>query len=294
MRGKSFFKKYLTWRWVGLVLLILVLAALPFKGYGDRFFYNPIHGPVQFGLPNYEVQFRSLDGTLLSGVVLPAFGRPKAVIIYFHGRYGNIQDPENFDQIKGFPEYGYTVFAFDYRGYGESEGEPSRAGIQLDAKAAIEYAQQAFPQIECVILAQSLGVSIALSALAETANSARMISAVICEGGFYSYRSMANSRMGGTCFTYPLAWWLVTNDHSAANALRRMPPYVSVVLFHAKGDTTVPFSEGEKLFAEFSDRIQFWAWDSNVHLNLASESMRKEVAIHFDCMLGITPPTGGK
>ena len=31
---------------------------------------------------------------------------------------------------------GLSVFLFDYRGYGRSEGRPSEAGLYLDARAA--------------------------------------------------------------------------------------------------------------------------------------------------------------
>ena len=62
---------------------------------------------------------------------------------------------------------GLAVLAYDYRGYGRSEGRPSEAGLQLDAAAAYDdLVARGVPPARIVCFGESLGgaVSIALAA----------------------------------------------------------------------------------------------------------------------------------
>src|SRR5262249_38813338 len=59
---------------------------------------------------------------------------PRAVVLYCHGNAGNITScVEVLAQLRAL---GACALAFDYRGYGKSEGTPDEAGILADARAA--------------------------------------------------------------------------------------------------------------------------------------------------------------
>ena len=56
------------------------------------------------------------------------------VLVWAHGNGGNVAN--RGDVVVALAARGLNVLAFDYRGYGKSDGAPSEAGVYLDALAA--------------------------------------------------------------------------------------------------------------------------------------------------------------
>ena len=105
---------------------------------GSSFSRTPmlIGTPADYGLEYEEVWFTAADGVKLHGWWVPKEGAP--VFLWFHGNAGNIS--HRLDNIKLLVDMvGVTVFIFDYREYGKSEGRISREGTYLDAAAAYRY-----------------------------------------------------------------------------------------------------------------------------------------------------------
>ncbi|MCB9679978.1 MAG: alpha/beta hydrolase [Alphaproteobacteria bacterium] len=89
------------------------------------------------------VRFPTTDGLELTGVWVRQPGprdEPLPVMIAFHGNGGPFDNGE-WQRIETFYGWGtYDIFTFDYRGYGTSDGEPSRDGIlEEDGLAAVQY-----------------------------------------------------------------------------------------------------------------------------------------------------------
>lgn len=81
------------------------------------------------------------------------------VILFFHGNKGNISDYINkIDSIKSL---GYSIFAFDYSGYGKSSGNISEKQCYNDAEIMIEYALNHYCLDNIIVYGFSLGGSIA-------------------------------------------------------------------------------------------------------------------------------------
>ncbi len=62
---------------------------------------------------------------------------PGAWFYSVHGNAGNIS--HRLESIQIFHRLGLSVFIFDYRGYGQSEGRPTEQGTYADAEAAWRY-----------------------------------------------------------------------------------------------------------------------------------------------------------
>ena len=63
----------------------------------------------------------------------------------------------------------YTIVALSYRGYWTSQGRPSQAGIELDARAALEWVQAEYGHLsgmKLVLWGQSIGAGVATVAAA--------------------------------------------------------------------------------------------------------------------------------
>ena len=148
----------------GLAALLAILFGL--SSCAKQAFYYPDHAdygsPAQSGLPYENVSFQSADGTRLHGWFVPARGvadakQARATIIHFHGNAQNLT--AHWQAVKWLPEHGYNVFLFDYRGYGQSAGEPNPEGLFADSNAALDYVRSR-PDVNperLLVFGQSLG-----------------------------------------------------------------------------------------------------------------------------------------
>lgn len=104
-----------------------------------------------------DVYFQSADGTKLNGWYVE-HPQPRAQVIYFHG------NGENVAYLVAMlgemsKRYEVSVFAFDYRGYGRSEGKPNEAGVLADCDAAVGWLAErsGLPANQLVLHGRSLG-----------------------------------------------------------------------------------------------------------------------------------------
>jgi pimeloyl-ACP methyl ester carboxylesterase len=95
---------------------------------------------------DYELEFEDLyiktrDRTMIHAWLLKVDGRDAAAaptIVFFHGNAGNIgfRLPNARQLIR---KTGCNVMLVEYRGYGNSDGQPSELGLVMDAQASVEY-----------------------------------------------------------------------------------------------------------------------------------------------------------
>jgi uncharacterized protein len=199
---------------VDLAALVLLIRALPVLGglalaLGGctGVIFQPMHElvltPDQIGLDYEEVEFAAADGVRLHGWFLPARAPRRGSILFLHGNAQNIST--HIASVAWLPAKGFDVLLFDYRGYGRSEGSPSLPGLHLDFEAALE-ALLARPDVEpdrVVVFGQSLGASLAITALAASPRR-QQVRALIIEGAFTSYRALAREKLGDFWLTWPL------------------------------------------------------------------------------------------
>jgi len=99
--------------------------------------------PASAGLAFDRVAFAATDVGVprLKGWWIPASpgaARARFTVIYLHGQDGNIGD--TVDALARLQTAGANVFAFDYRGYGDSQQtRPSERNLRQDAEWAIDY-----------------------------------------------------------------------------------------------------------------------------------------------------------
>lgn len=192
--------------------------------------------PQALGLPFEEVTLSTADAVRLHGWWVPAPGARRTVL-HLHGNAGNISHRLQLLQV--LHELGVNVLLFDYRGYGRSDGQPTEAGLRLDAEAAWAYLtqQRGIAAQDIVLHGQSMGGPFAawLAARARPA-------ALVLESTFTSVPDMAAQ----------LYWWLpgrwlarLRLDTLAALAEVRCP----VLVIHSDADEIIPYAHGERLYA---------------------------------------------
>ena len=267
-----------------LSILICAIALLLIPGCLNHRFYQPnqtfYKTPDQYNLRYEEVFFKSKDGTKLHGWFVHAVGDAVGTVIHFHGNSGNLT--YYLDQICWLPLNNFNVFTFDYRGYGRSEGTPSRSGIYEDSVSAIEYIMSN-PTIapgNVYIFGQSLGGVNAIVALAKS--DFPEIRAIAIEGAFYSYRAEARDMMGATvqnkignipCLSLQIwlfSFFAVTNSYSPDEFIDQVSP-IPVLLIHCTQDSVVSYHHSQWLYEKAKEPKYLWIINGCSHLQVFSE-----------------------
>ena len=100
----------------------------------DRQIFLPQPASYQDG-PDI-LKLRSTNGTLISALLLT---HPAAeyTLLVSHGNAEDLGDDR--DWLEGLHRAGFNVFAYDYQGYGTSQGRPTEKGAYDDETAAYDY-----------------------------------------------------------------------------------------------------------------------------------------------------------
>jgi len=252
-----------------VLLLVLQLSActnLLFYPQSDLDFT-----PDQVGRTYRDVWFEAADGARLHGWFLPADSQADrgeaCTVLFLHGNAGNIGT--HLASVWWLPEKGYNVLLFDYRGYGRSAGSPSLHGLHLDTEAALHtvFAMKGVNPDRVVIFGQSLGGSIAITALAHSAYRHRP-NALIIEGALSSYRGIVREKLAGFWLTWPLQRPLsltIEDDYRPLDAIGKISP-VAVLVVHGLDDQVVPPHHGEALYAAAAEPKDLWLVPAAAHI----------------------------
>ena len=237
---------------------LLFLAAITVVGYGGLIAYIKVNertlvfqaerarGPLvppaaQWKLPVTRIEFRSADGTRLVGWQIPG-AMPDSNgtwVLVNHGNAHNISQLEEPEFLRDLRQLGTNILIYDYRGFGESGGEPDEEGSYADARAAYDLLRTRFgvsPE-KIIIYGHSLGTGIAVQ-LASTVSAG----ALVVQAAYTSIPDLGARR-------YPfLPVRQMARYHFPS--LERMPRVTEpLLLLHSPQDDVVPLSMGEQLYA---------------------------------------------
>lgn len=232
-------------------------------------FFQPSHRqfvfPEKIGLPKpEEVEIVSKDGTHLWGWVfapLPERNAPRGWIVQFHGNAENITT--HFLSCVWLIEHGYGLMAFDYRGYGASEGSARQPGVHEDGVAILNYALSRDDQ-PLFLIGQSLGGALLPRALAEifaTRPEARTrVKTMVIDSSFVSYRGAARSVLSRRWYSgwlQPLTYLLVNEDYSPRDSYAQLAP-LPILVTHGDADQVMDYEFGEEVFEVALPPKRFW------------------------------------
>lgn len=191
-----------------------------------------------------DVDFSAADGTQLHGWYCPA-DAPRAVVLYCHGNAGNIAWMARFlEHLRS--EHQLSILAFDYRGYGKSQGLPTADGVVSDGRAArIQLAElSGIPVRQQLIWGRSMGGAVAVQLAAD--EPAR---GLVLECTFDSFKSVATHHAPAWAFAVPA---------QRLNSISRIREIACPLLqIHGTADRVVPFPMGQALFEAAVQPKQF-------------------------------------
>lgn len=230
----------------GVVLGTTVVMYLYFWGFGlfrsDSLMFQPSFASYDDTEDILKIPVG--EGEWLSARWMPA--EDSRFTVFHH--HGNAEDLGFLRHgLEGFVDRGYSVFAYDYRGYGTSSGEPSAKNVYEDAEAAYGYLVNTLgiPPERIIVHGRSVGAGPAVWIATE-----HEVAGCVVESGFVS------------AFRVITRIPLFPGD-KFRNLSRIGRVGCPVLVLHGTADETIPIWHGRALF-ERAQEPKMAAWIDGV------------------------------
>ncbi len=212
---------------------------------------DPGQPPAILGVEGEDLTLEAEDGVRIRGWWFPypwtkgkggpeggeVFPDPPPAVLLLHGNAGNIS--HRIPLAEGLLREGVSVLLLEYRGYGGSEGRPSEAGFQRDARAGMAFLEERVEDPKrIVVFGRSMGGAVAAALAA-----GQPPSGVILESSFTSLAAM-----GGALYPFlpRILFRRLRGRFDTLEHVRKIQAPIFVV--HGTEDRVVPFRMGETLF----------------------------------------------
>lgn len=247
------------------------------------YFYPEKHYPVlpsALGLEYETVQLVEEGEPTLECWLLKADAEEsRGLVLFFHGNAQNIS--YHLPSVSWLPAKGFDVFMLGYRGYGGSEGEPSREGLVRDGKRAVQYVRNKDLEGPLYFFGQSLGGTIGLVVISDLPPGEPFDAAVI-EAPFSSYRRIAQDKLAETGLLGYLFWpltWFISERYSPERI--DDPVRVPIWLVHGSADRVVPAYHLEKLKPLSSPNSKSSVIPNLGHIQVFQDEERRAEMVQF-------------
>ncbi len=253
------------------LIIILVYAGFSLYAFfiAEKVIFQP--QPTSYQDSDAIIKLDSDNCVKISAVYLP---NPAAryTILFSHGNSEDIGDL--FPLLKSIHDLGFSVFSYDYRGYGTSSGTPSEKGAYQDEEAAYTYLVDTLHirADRIIALGRSLGGAMAIDLA-----SRRQLAGLIVESSFLSaFRVVTQVRL------------LPFDRFNSISKIKDV--HCPVLVIHGRKDEVIPFRHGEKLFQAAKEPKRFF-WVDNAHHNdlfFAAGSSYGKALLDFVAFIGKT------
>lgn len=247
----------------------------------DRLLYHPVKGPFDKSIiqdPGLKSQVQDINITTADGVKLHAWYVPaqpgKETIVFSHGNAGNISHRQFI--MKPFVDQGFGFLAYDYRGFGNSEGTPEEKGLYKDVEASIKFLKdkEQVTDKKLIIMGESLGGAVAIDAASK--NKSRLLFVM---STFTSLPNIAPSLVKNAPVISDLAKnFLPSIVQQEYNSIAKIKNITAPILIaHGDQDQLVPFGMSDELYdgatsAVDKDHVTAQGCDhNNVFANMPGE-----------------------
>ena len=214
--------------------------------------------PDDVGLAYNEVWLTSRDNVKLHSWLIPG-NADMPMVIFFHGNAANIS--HRMDILQYFNEMGYSVFIFDYRGFGKSHGQPYREeDLYRDARSALKYLRTSgWESTRLIYFGRSLGAAVSLQMALESPPAA-----VVLECPF---TSMSDIAWHTAPITYALiGWWTIDAKFDNINKIQKLT--APLIIFQGDKDPVVPKEMAQRLYQRANQPKALYLIPGGGHINL--------------------------
>ncbi len=229
-----------------LVFLRLGESRMLYVPGGSRTLVDP---PAELDLGVRRVELIASDGVRLVSWAMPADSGAGYWLLICHGNGGNLSEVGRPFHYAGLRALGLSLLAFDYRGYGESEGVPTEQGLYRDADAAYRYLRDtlAVPAERIVVFGHSLGSAVAVELVSRVP-----AAGLVLDGALTSVVERAQE-----VFPYAPIRWIAASRYPSIERVGALT--LPKLFLHARADEVIPFGHGRRLFEAAAPPKEFVA-----------------------------------
>jgi abhydrolase domain-containing protein 17 len=219
----------LSWQRLGRsLLLIYILLALYIWFRADSMIFLP--QPASYSDPKDRLKLPVTATEKIAALYLP---NPQSTytLLYIHGNAEDLGDIRPvLDRLRS---WGFSVFAYDYRGFGTSDGHPSEQNAYQEAEAAYTYLTQQLkvPPARIMLYGRSVGGGSATELATR-----HPVAGLILESTFTS------------AFRVVVPFPLLPFD-KFTNLDKLAKVRCPVLILHGEADRTIPVHHGQQLYA---------------------------------------------
>ena len=232
--------------------LLFYLAVIALSIWFQRTLMYPAGRAVQLAVAEFpvttgkfskavDVEIVSGDNEKIRGWFLQAEkNRGDRLVLFFHGNGSHRARRLSWYEL--FRSINVDVLAIDYRGYADSEGQPSENALTEDAAATRKYATQTlgYRPDQIVIAGESLGGGVGVKLASTVCQHGEQPAGLILVSTFSSMLDTARNRF----WWLPVRFLLIDRYRSDLEI-----PYVTcpVLQFHGTTDSIVPLPLAQRL-----------------------------------------------
>jgi fermentation-respiration switch protein FrsA (DUF1100 family) len=222
-----------------LIVLIMVFISL----FADKLIFQP--QPPFYQDDNSVIKIEASNGEKISANYYENVDA-EFTILFSHGNAEDLGSIEPF--IKELHDAGFSVFAYDYRGYGTSAGVPSEENSYQDIDVAYDYLTRELkiPPEKIIVHGRSLGGAVSVDLA-----SRKKCGGLIVESSFVSaFRVMTGYKI------------LPFDKFESINKIGKVN--CPVLFIHGKNDSLIPIWHGEALFNTANEpKYSHWVETAN-------------------------------
>ncbi|TRY91205.1 hypothetical protein DNTS_035388 [Danionella cerebrum] len=188
--------------------------------------------------------------------------------------------PHRIGVAKVLSALGYHALVIDYRGFGDSTGEPTEPGLTTDALHLYNWVKQRSVDSLVCIWGHSLGTGVTTNTAVKLLEEGKQFDGIILEGGFSNVRFITNGLI-----EHPFSWFYWKF------------PYIQFFLFNPMKNNKLVFPTDENLekirtpimilHAEDDHLVPFSVAQENYRIARNAQNSDKRVKlVSFDGKLG--------
>lgn len=198
------------------------------------------------------------------------------VIIYLHGNVGTRAINHRVQLVKLLSAAGYHVLSLDYRGFGDSTGDPSEAGLTNDALYLYHWVKKHSRGNLICLWGHSLGSGVATNAAVKIQEQGSAVDALILEAPYTSIGEVVVNHWFTKMYRFlpgfeSLLWNIMKRTSIVFANDKNLKSLISpLLILHAEDDNLVPYHMGLELY-EISLQTQR-KFNTDAHVDMISYS----------------------